>query len=1547
MDRMRKRGFTLIELMVVLAIMAIIIGIAVPSIVNYRKLAEFRKNESNAKTVYLAAESRLAYYRNSGQWESFQKEVLAEGQAAVLPEGKSDRIYGITLGGDGDDAVRELLDGYTYDKDMLNAGIAIEVDIESGQVYSAFYGTRCKGLDYSADDHDGVLTMQKRTYDERKDRLLGYYSVEDTVNVVELKPKRLKITSINLVNGETLALNWSSNVGTSLDVNYEIQFYKKARGGGDDSLLFGVSVSPSDMRTHGWTTEQGSAGNLISLPVTKADAQTTNTENWSFPVTIQDGKYVLTLDAMMSAEVTEAMAKQPENSNVLKTSSVSITRLAQISEALKEPQNIYATVKASANYSHAADTATDYRASEEVSSNVANTMFANDSEAGNEKIAAFRHLSNIRYYKKELANFTLTSKNMDWTAVGTGLYDFALEQQAGRSIQLLVWKENQKENAQDFPTVPLLQAGYSLTGNGQNTRISNVWLGEDSVIKDSDADCLGCDKAAYLGLFGEVEGTVQNLYFQDPYLELTAENAGIKAAGTASAEAGEQTTLQPVTDHNTLTGVGILAGRSQGSLTNIEIQVTKASTATVRVALTGDEATANQEKAVGGIVGILAGKTAGSTTWEPLQTGTFDGLKMNGTVEVSVPGITLTTDTDRINTAMSGIGGIIGYAFMRGSAHAQVAISNCENHAAVSGNQYTGGIVGNLRTSWNTLTQGNAQNMASLKDSTSDGLVLCAADSSPETTEGYYFGGIAGYANRTVIYNATSASGRAAGFTYDNSKQNLLKGTYVGGIVGYGRDAMLSNCNTQKGGYILGAQEVGGIIGALEGDSTLHATSEVKVTTNASYVIGQKYVGGIVGHNETGTIENCINNGVAAGYDQYVGGITGYNGTKAVIKDCASYLSDYDSSIFRMIVDDWKATADYAGGIAGYNNGAIRFDQASEAVANKSVSSIIVGRNYVGGIAGFNDVSGTLDVHYTIVGGRIYAYEDCAGGAFGFNASEDVLEQNLTIQPQSVQGRYYVGGVIGANVVKLSQNRTMDGIRTDNRLGSVTAQAFCGGLIGYHRTYNNDVSGSEELAALLPGLDKGNAPGKVSHMADKYTLTIEAGDDPINNLPVRAYLYAGGVVGFSEKGSSLLIQKCVNEGNIAFPSKGTFADSSASDGVTLGNFAKSRIGGSLSDNAKDITLHLTGGIIGVNLSGQTIRHCSNKGSVSGFSGAGGIVGLNAGTVKNCELTDNFGNAALSYLGGIVGINLHGEVQNCTTRQNKTVSGKNGVGGIVGWNLDDGIIQNCTSLANINAAGNAAGGTAGRNTGTITLTAEQENTGKKTISGKNSVGGIVGINEAGGKLELAGNSTSGEQIVVGSGVSVSGQEKVGGIVGENYGALGKSGADRLVSAAASVHASSGYAGGIAGWTSGNIYNAENRSGSVAADKGNAGGITAWNQKGNTISGSLNTGNVTASAGYAGGIAAENQGIITGCEVKNAIIQSRGVQEAGAISAVNKAGGTISESVSSDGIILNSTGLIFGGITGRNQGTVENTNISKMPGAAGQHQRTDRWRSGGSQ
>lgn len=128
MSRQKKKGFTLVELVVVLVIMTVILGIAIPSVLHYMKMAEFRKNEENAKTVYLAAESKLTYYRSSGQWEEFKKEVMSQGKEAPFTDSKrKGKIYGITLDKEHDgasasnNAVLGLLYGYTYDKSMLDA----------------------------------------------------------------------------------------------------------------------------------------------------------------------------------------------------------------------------------------------------------------------------------------------------------------------------------------------------------------------------------------------------------------------------------------------------------------------------------------------------------------------------------------------------------------------------------------------------------------------------------------------------------------------------------------------------------------------------------------------------------------------------------------------------------------------------------------------------------------------------------------------------------------------------------------------------------------------------------------------------------------------------------------------------------------------------------------------------------------------------------------------------------------------------------------------------------------------------------------------------------------------------------------------------------------------------------------------------------------------------------------------------------------------------------------------------------------------------------
>lgn len=1631
MRKTGKKGFTLTELIVVLVIMGIIAAIAVPLFTNYWRNAEFRKNEENARTVYLAAESKLTYYRSSGQWDSFQKQIKKQAEKdqeksdenrtveeAVFPPDQENavqlngRIYTLRLYKNASDAdqknnlLLQLIDDYIYDKDMLNASIAVEIDIESGEVYSAFYGSRCKGLTYESEDKDDYLTMQKRDYDSRKKRLLGYYSTEDTVNVVSLKPTKLRITTISLQNSEKLTLNWSSNAGESLDVSYKIAMYKK-----DGTPLFSMVLSPFDVRTEGWSGKDESSTYAFAS-VTLLDGSGKNQGKWSFPLTYSDNKYSLVLDAMMSAKtqalLTSRTGTDSENA-LLRTLSTSICRLAGMTEdqALATPQDIYATVEAmsyAGTDSHVV-VSKEYSASDAATSNTANSMYADKTDGNDVRIAVFRHLSNMRYYDdtKEAA-FTLTDKNMDWASVGTGVYDLTEEQSGSNTLQKLAWKENSTSKTVDFPTIANLPKKQTLTGKGKRTLVSHLKLGEASIVDDETINNLTqaasesrtrasvqLNPTEYLGLFGEIEGTIDNVTLQDAHLSF----------GVSSKD-GDSNTADSRGTYASLKGIGILAGRNAGSIKDTSLTSTEDSSSdqaekNVEVSLSSTAVSANrtqQAAAVGGVVGILA-DTDESGNLTTLTSGKLENVTMEGAVKVQLPNVSVTADISSENDTLKnyalGIGGIVGYANIESAGGEKSVIISCENHAGVSGNYMTGGIAGKIDGTATKFDQTTWKNDAAIKDSSNTGLILCTEDT-PATVVGNYFGGIAGYAYQTLIYNSTSASGRTSGFTYNKDKKDLLKGQYVGGIVGYGNHSLMANCGTESNGYILGSKYVGGIAGGLGGNINeaiqAHQQESVSVTTNRSYVVGNECVGGIVGHNTAGVmLSNCINNGVVAGTQKdngdggrYVGGIVGYNANGATIHNCASYLSDYGSSIFNMIVNDWDAKSDYVGGIAGYNNGFIEFTKDSEAITVKSVSSIVVGNNYVGGIAGFNDVQATLDVNYTLIGGQIYAYETCAGGAFGFNASENAARQSLTVKPRSVQGKYFVGGVMGANVLAIDKNTTISGLRAENTLGTITGEAFTGGVIGYQRTYDADqlnykldtnedgIRAAVEAAQnstsssdrLLPGMNENNIPTAVMTSKNSYTLTISTEgntDDSLtvntNNIPIQTVMYSGGVLGYCDKGSKIEIKNCKNTGSITFASDLLEKDSTG--GIKLGKYAASgEIPELLTKDASELEMHFIGGITGVNLQNETITHCANTGSLSGFTGIGGVVGLNAGTVKNCELSEHFGNVALEYVGGIVGINSNGgTISKCTTDAGKTISGNNHLGGITGWNLKGGTLTGNENYATVNASGKdnsdyaAVGGIAGQNSGTIVLQ-KDSSTKSRSVSGAKGagVGGLVGINESDGQIQVTGTGgTSGEIIVVSNKVTVQGYEQVGGIVGINHGKFSHSGSPAYITAQAKkVQASHGTAGGVVGVTDGDIHYAVNRCESVSADAGNAGGIVAENtNKTAIIKNCNNYGNVRSSDGYAGGIVATNAGMIQYCRVQspgssNSVeIYSLGVNASGAIAATNS--GTITDCLPGATVILRGNATVYGGIVGENTGKVTSAalnaagtsayNLSYMP------------------
>ena len=169
--------------------------------------------------------------------------------------------------------------------------------------------------------------------------------------------------------------------------------------------------------------------------------------------------------------------------------------------------------------------------------------------------------------------------------------------------------------------------------------------------------------------------------------------------------------------------------------------------------------------------------------------------------------------TDRVEDYAYGVGGIVGYAKMQTSENA-AKLLNCTNHADVSGNLMVGGIVGTIDSQLiyqGSYTDDDLAKIANIKEADNDGLILCTAEVNDSTIQGKYFGGIAGYAEQSLIYDAASASGRAAQFSFDESKKTeYLKGKYVGGIVGYGNSTLVNNCSTEKDGYVLGSDYVGG-----------------------------------------------------------------------------------------------------------------------------------------------------------------------------------------------------------------------------------------------------------------------------------------------------------------------------------------------------------------------------------------------------------------------------------------------------------------------------------------------------------------------------------------------------------------------------------------------------------------------------------------------------------------------------------------------------------------------------------------------------------------
>lgn len=1610
----KKKGFTLVELMVVLAITAILAVLVGGGLIAYTRLARFEKNEANARTLFQTAQISLTRMETAGELDAFRRQVMEEGSTGdhfqndvtvtdadgkpLVSRTKTELNQNVAAlyydrtgaaAGNHNALVKELLGDYIYDASLLNASICVEIDVQSGQVYSVFYDTKSDKLRFN---QDGATNIYDRSYGHRRnDTLVGYYSAEDRVNVVQLVQTKLKVKNPRLTNGETLTLSWSGNSSLGdLDTSYTATAYD-AKDTGKTKPLFTITIKRD---TAGAADDDKQV--ITEMPVTiytydNAGQRTETKKELYFPLSYNKGSFVLTLDAMADAALLRACENSAE---VAATSLYSITRL------LNDPKDIYIAMRAEPreNYS---DT---YTASKEKTTNEENTLLAKGGTAKEADLKYFRHLYNLRWsadWKNAgEGTYMLTpqasnSTGLNWTGGGVTVYCASGGQYPAAKVPSL-------NDPVAWPTIPELGEKIELTSittglTTQTTRVPilNLQLSSKSVAKTGKAEK---DVLAdhYVGLIGENKGKISYITLRDPDIQVNVKTETVAADTLPKADQLKLTATKFVTalaedDENwrDVRAVGALCGVNTGTLENCALtRGTNSSTsALVAAALAFDNTTtAMQRKAqtldagsksytyytdeprgIGGLVGVAIPKTT-------------DSVMQDLTVasDVAVAGLLVDKDTQSVaeTTAADqqaekaryaaaaaepndknslwrsvGVGGVFGT--VDATQMTTNDDTNIVNNGFVTGNGFTGGIVGNLFTTDTSVSQ-------SLTGLRNNGTVSAGANYKGDTEGdahslvlGQFFGGIAGYGRGVTLQGCESVTRSdltetqlkeqvKAGFdtTGTLTDASPLKGDFVGGLVGYGKDITLEDCKTGKG-YVLGSRFVGGLAGGFTGSGVQQNDK------NSSDVFGNRYVGGIVSVNGGNSkISGMTNTGLVAAFGKnaaYVGGIVGVNDADwggsqdpkatATVQNCANRMSGDNATDTRRINllkelsrsagSSAGGYADYVGGIAGCNgkNGVVTWDTSTP-----TLGAILYGNNYVGGVVGYNDekatISNTSGQDLTI-SGQIVAAGKAVGGMIGLNCAPEL--PSATVKVSRVAGQRLVGGVIGANL-PVGRFTVADGgaFKTNVGSGRVEADAVAGGIIGYNRLLA-DKPADVTLEALLPTIDQ-----KTGVLTDSPAVKTADGTIILtgfwNKLNLQADIYVGGIVGANDADTKLTIQNATNGATQNALSVGGLNPSN--NGAFKGGVSLN----ALADGRYDFgTVHgaLAGGIIGYATPNTKLENCTNYGTVAHKCAAGGFAGWNEGTITGGSMAASLGNreTGYTYLGGVAGVN-GGLIQSAYPAQGCAVRGDSYVGGIAGVNLggdataSKGLIicteNNSTGTVEANQY---AGGVAGANVGNISLSGQLQS----SVTATGYAGGVAGINTTYNAYKGSIYGTENANGAVRG--SVTAANYAGGVAGTNSAEITR------VDNYASVRASTKYAGGIAGVNDagGTISYCSHASGNAAAvyaTNGEAGGIAGNNNKNALIENVQVRADVTAANGTAGGVTATNFGIIgqeTGLENSSSVsgCTITGTSESiGAVAAYNSADATIRNVrlAANANVRFSTPAVTIGGLAGMNEGTV---------------------------
>lgn len=1196
-------GFTLVEMIVVLTIMAIMMGGAVWGVTGWIAHYEYESSEEKAKTIYMAAQSALSAAESRGTLVEYMKsfEGVADGivKFATNPgdAGLDKETYGIPIDTDNEGNIHEygymvvktgdytahpekplfkMLEAYVSDAEQLNASIVVEFDLTSNKVYSAFYSNWATSIQYSDSSEcvergDFFIKADNRKIEFRENYQVGYYS-SDQVNVVKLDNlPQLKMVDCELHNEETLFLTVKSSSGIKeADTIFNISLLEDTD---EKPVLCSFSISRNMLMSMYDNDDKNKPVLVKDVPVYDSEGKKIN--NFNFVVSLnecekaEDGYYLsVVLDGLSTDQ---SMAFLDEVDPVTKrtgNAGYSITRLIGT-----EPMNILASVTVEPL------DPTLYSSSRSLESNTENSLYVTKEETGefakyfdNDNaylISRNRHLSNIRYvedynYDKDKEHQYVLTKDLDFD--DAVIYDGVNKKV---NADFSYYPLSKDDSGFVFPMITKLNEKSVFNGEGNqlvNFKLSNnssvaYEHGEDGKVISANSEEFPVNKATTVGLFGVNKGMIKRLILSKAVAKIMSKEEYDKSDGAT----GNETTRKAIYS-DSIQAAGVLCGRNEGDLREIYFDKDCKLEASVFANLndiqeakdngidtTDPEQINNLNQRFGSGIGMAAGTVALK------KNASIDRIMTSGSVKGKISG----KDTDYKEVPD------VSDEDERKEIYNETP--DTANGESVSNAQYysygVGGVFGYVYGKYD-------------KDSTRFGIGVdketVETNNTPSSTDDNHYIAMKKRSGK-VTTEVLSADGGKKNVTSYNVSDTLL----------FAADETRSIINKAD---VTGddVSFIGGIVGNLY----IAGLADNKVTENDE--------DGYVKISDTAHphMLNCCNYGDTKGND-FVGGVVGINGEGGYIKSCESYGCP-------------SATKGVSAGIASENFGfmndcLVDRAEAEEDHDNKPYVPQIKGNMLVAGaITSVNhencivsdcdcsiaDVAG-VDDKIIITGNDV----DTLGYLVGRN--DGVVDNGRSgkyLGYKSNKTKLIIGGAVGTN----SKNAVVKNVEvTFNFVDEGQAECI-GGVVGLNKGEVNNC----KFGGSITKNKKSSARMTIGGIAGKN-------GDGTNSANIKGCYIIGGQ--FNVTGFCNFVETDTSEAKITKSSK--------VGGICGINYSSSKvekcyITGLSQKSGND------GKAVKVNVDGVEVVNIIRQSIITVKDGmTGGVTAVNYGTIKDCGYTD--------------------------------------------------------------------------------------------------------------------------------------------------------------------------------------------------------------------------------------------------------------------------------------------------------------------------------------